>query len=128
MARIVVILIITTFRNFIFICVSFIQDTVKTYLESCLTQQGYFNYSCSSTQNLICAWNGLYAGLCSCTTKYYFDTSSNKCVSQKLTGLSCALSSDCRNDLGLLCSSSSTCSCSTGYFWSPATSSCGRYF
>jgi hypothetical protein len=103
-------------------------DSYKTYLQSCLTQQGEFsNVSCLASQNLQCATNGQNAGLCSCNTNFYFDTTSSSCVAQKFNTQLCLSSIECRNDLGLNCISGQ-CQCFSTFYWSSANSICGNSF
>jgi len=102
-------------------------DSYKTYLESCLTQQGEFsNISCLASQNLHCATKGQNAGLCSCNTNFYFDAANSRCVAQKLNNQTCSSSVECRNDLGLNCTLG-LCQCLSTFFWSLTNSICGIF-
>jgi hypothetical protein len=101
-------------------------DVFKTYLQSCLTEQGEFsNISCLASQNLHCATNGQNAGFCSCNTHFYFNVTTSRCVAQKLNSELCSSSIECRNDLGLNCSGS--CQCLSTFYWSSVNSICGSY-
>ena len=94
-------------------------------MQSCLTaQSSYDNSSCSSAKGLYCSKSGTYAGYCACSDYYYFNSSLQQCTTQKLNGISCSNSNECRTDLGLFCSSYNTCDCSAGYYWSSILTSC----
>ena len=85
------------------------------------------NSSCSKTQNLICQTTGDLAGLCSCPTYYFYDTNTSSCINQYTEGRYCRNTTYCRSDLGLSCTSD-TCQCSTGYYWSSESSTCGIFY
>ena len=77
----------------------FFQENTRTIGQSCAISEGiYSNLACSS--NLTCVTTGDTAGVCYCGPLYYFST---YCLPRKSINVTCASTSECRTDLGLLC-------------------------
>jgi hypothetical protein len=104
------------------------KDNKRSYLDSCLTAQGSFdNSSCLASKLLHCAKTGSAAGYCICQKFYYYDTILLICRQQKLNGISCSSTSQCRTDLGLSCISGS-CQCtSSKMYWSSSLANCSNF-
>ena len=79
---------------------------------TCVTALSYgsvcsANYTCQYlTQNTYCN------GTCKCAALQYFNTNIKYCTNQLSNNQACSLSSDCRVDFGLSCTSGK-CSCNT---------------
>lgn len=93
-------------------------DTIKGYMSNCTIDQG-----CDSSQSLICSKFNSTVNICTCSITQYWLASSSKCVNKFSNGIACTSTTECRSDLGLVCSGS-VCTCSpNNYYWTGSTCS-----
>lgn len=100
-------------------------SSIGTYGSTCKIEIG-----CDTSKLLNCTVTGQNLYICDCLPTYFWSTSSNTCTAKYSNGINCVNSTECRTDLGLSCSTSSTpytCSCASNYYWSTsgATPTCG---
>lgn len=85
---------------------------VANYMDTCS-----IDVNCDTTKLLNCSITGESLYKCVCAFDYYWSSSSNICLAKKTNTDPCSSSSECRDDLGLVCSSGA-CSCLNTYYWS----------
>ena len=97
---------------------TFFKATIATYNQWC-----YLDVGCDSTQGLSCSVNNQTLYVCVCASKFYWTGAT--CAAQKLkTAVTCSSTAECRNDLGLYCST--TCVCNSTFYWDTALLQCGN--
>ena len=92
----------------------------SSYLSICAIQAG-----CDQTTHLICSLTTDNVYICLCPAYFYWSFTLLTCQVQLTGGDACALTTDCRGDLGLYCDTlvTNTCVCTATFYWTGLTCS-----